>query len=104
MGMDRVPVVYGMTIGEYALMVNGEGWLKDGEKCNLQVIPCLHYDHSTTSILPVAPSPNLPDQQAVQVIPFPGVLSVFSAPCLINPPVNFCVDLRNLRENFLLLF
>ena len=68
-GMDPVPVVYGMTIGEYARMVNGEGWLKDGEKCNLRVVPCLHYDHSTPYVLPVAPSPNLPDQQAVRLYP-----------------------------------
>ncbi len=68
-GMDPVPVVYGMTIGEYARMINGEGWLKDGEKCNLRVIPCLNYDHSTSWVLPVTPSPNLPDQQAVRLYP-----------------------------------
>ncbi len=68
-GMDPVPVVYGMTIGEYARMVNGEGWLKDGKECKLRVIPCLHYDHSVPYVLPVAPSPNLPDQQAVRLYP-----------------------------------
>ena len=67
--MDPVPVVYGMTIGEYARMVNGEGWLKDGKECKLRVIPCLHYDHSVPYVLPVAPSPNLPDQQAVRLYP-----------------------------------
>ena len=68
-GMDPVPVVYGMTIGEYARMINGEGWLEDHEKCNLRVIPCLHYDHSVPYVLPVGPSPNLPDQQAVRLYP-----------------------------------
>ena len=68
-GLDPVPVVYGMTIGEYALMLNGEGWLKKGEKCSLQVIPCLGYDHNWNGELPVKPSPNLPTQRSVLLYP-----------------------------------
>jgi uncharacterized protein YbbC (DUF1343 family) len=68
-GMYSVPVVHGMTIGEYARMVNGEGWLKDGLKCDLTVIPCENYSHSTYYDLPVPPSPNLPNQASVYLYP-----------------------------------
>ena len=68
-GMHPVPVVHGMTIGEYARMINGEGWLKAGMQCDLRIIPCLHYDHSKEYILPVQPSPNLPNQEAIYLYP-----------------------------------
>jgi uncharacterized protein YbbC (DUF1343 family) len=68
-GMDPVPVVHGMTVGEYARMLNGEGWLKGGIKCDLTVIKCLNYDHKTLYTLPVKPSPNLPDQNSVYLYP-----------------------------------
>ena len=68
-GMDPVPVVYGMTIGEYALMINGEGWLENGVKCSLKVIRCVNYDHLTTYEPPVPPSPNLPDFQSIRLYP-----------------------------------
>ena len=63
-GVGRLPIptVYGMTMGELALMANGEGWLKNGLKVkNLQVIPCENYTHQTRYQLPIAPSPNLPN-------------------------------------------
>jgi uncharacterized protein YbbC (DUF1343 family) len=68
-GMDPVPVVHGMTIGEYAKMLNGEGWLKNGIKCDLVVIKCKNYTHKTLYKLPVIPSPNLPNQTAVYLYP-----------------------------------
>lgn len=68
-GMQPVPVVYGMTIGEYALMLNGEGWLKDEKKCNLQVISCEKYTHQTMFELPVKPSPNLPNLRSILLYP-----------------------------------
>ena len=68
-GMDPVPVVHGMTIGEYAEMINGEGWLKNGVKCDLTVIKCLNYTHKTLYELPVKPSPNLPNQTSVYLYP-----------------------------------
>jgi uncharacterized protein YbbC (DUF1343 family) len=68
-GLHPIPVVYGMTPGELALMINGEGWLKDGEKCNLQVIPCSGYDHDTRYQLPVNPSPNLNCMQSIYLYP-----------------------------------
>jgi uncharacterized protein YbbC (DUF1343 family) len=68
-GMDPVPVVHGMTVGEYAGMVNGEGWLKDGLKCDLTVIKCLNYSHSDLYELNVPPSPNLPNQTSVYLYP-----------------------------------
>ncbi len=58
-GMHPVPVLYGMTIGEYGTMVNGEGWLKDGVKCDLTVIKIQGYGRNKSYTLPVAPSPNL---------------------------------------------
>lgn len=68
-GMHEIPVVHGMTIGEYALMVNGEKWLKDGVVCDLTVIPVKNYNHHTPYILPVPPSPNLPNQNSVLLYP-----------------------------------
>ncbi len=68
-GMHPVPVVYGMTIGEYAMMINGEKWLKGGVKCDLQVIKCKYYTHKTYYELPVKPSPNLPNQTSVYLYP-----------------------------------
>jgi uncharacterized protein YbbC (DUF1343 family) len=68
-GMDPVPVVHGMTVGEYALMINGEGWLKGGIKCDLTIIKCKNYTHKTLYELPVKPSPNLPNQTSVYLYP-----------------------------------
>lgn len=68
-GMHPVPVVHGMTIGEYALMINGEGWLSEGIKCDLTVIACHSYTHHTMYELPVRPSPNLPNQVSVYLYP-----------------------------------
>lgn len=68
-GMHEVPVVYGMTIGEYALMINGEGWLKGELKCNLEVVKCEGYDHSTAYAPPVPPSPNLPNYLSIRLYP-----------------------------------
>ncbi len=68
-GMHPVPLVHGMTLGEYALMINSEGWLKNALKCHLQVIPCKNYTHKIRYELPVKPSPNLPNKQAVCLYP-----------------------------------
>lgn len=68
-GMDPVPVVHGMTVGEYAMMANGEGWLKGGVKCDLKIIKCKNYTHSILYDLPVKPSPNLPNQTSVYLYP-----------------------------------
>lgn len=68
-GMHTVPMVYGMTIGEYALMVNGEGWLKGGVKCDLTIITCEGYTHDSRYKLPINPSPNLQDMTAVYLYP-----------------------------------
>jgi uncharacterized protein YbbC (DUF1343 family) len=69
-GMHPVPVVYGMTIGEYAQMINGEGWLKDGLKCNLGVFPMQGYKRDSVGYeLPVPPSPNLRTAHAIALYP-----------------------------------
>ena len=68
-GMHPVPIVYGMTIGEYAQMINGERWLKDGIQCNLKVIPVANYAHKDRYTLPIKPSPNLNTQQAILLYP-----------------------------------
>lgn len=72
-GMHPVPLVHGMTIGEYAGMINGEGWLKGGAKCDMKVIPCVGYDHGVFYTLPVKPSPNLPNMAAVYLYPSLGL-------------------------------
>ena len=66
-GMHQIPLLHGMTIGEYAQMINGEKWLKDGVQCKLTVIPCLHYKREMPYSLPVKPSPNIPNDQAVNL-------------------------------------
>ncbi|HUX96643.1 MAG TPA: DUF1343 domain-containing protein [Bacteroidales bacterium] len=68
-GLNPIPIVHGMTVGEYATMLNGEKWLKNGEKCDLTVIKCRNYDHETYYDLPVKPSPNLPNQTAIYLYP-----------------------------------
>lgn len=68
-GMHPVPVVHGMTIGEYARMVNGEGWLANGVVCDLTVVPMSGYTHRTRYSLPVAPSPNLQTDEAIYLYP-----------------------------------
>ena len=64
-----IPVVHGLTLGELALMAKGEGWLHEGNGCRLTVIPCLNYTHRTHYVLPLAPSPNLPNMQAIYLYP-----------------------------------
>ncbi len=66
-GMHPIPVLHGMTIGEYAKMINGEQWLKNGIQCKLTVIPCLNYNHEMAYKLPVKPSPNLPNDQSINL-------------------------------------
>lgn len=68
-GLLPIPVVHGMTLGELARMIDGEGWLTDGRRCRLTVVPCLNYTHRSLYRLPVAPSPNLPNMQAVYLYP-----------------------------------
>ena len=69
-GMHPVPVVYGMTIGEYARMINGEGWLSGGEKCDLTVVPMKGYKRDSVGYeLPVPPSPNLRNAHAIALYP-----------------------------------
>jgi len=64
-----VPVVHGMTLGELALMINGEKWLPDGIQCDLTVIQCRNYTHQSRYVLPVRPSPNIPDMRSVYLYP-----------------------------------
>lgn len=77
-GMHPVPIVYGMTIGEYAKMINGEGWLSKGIKCNLTVIPIDNYTHQTPYEIPLRPSPNLPNAHSIALYP---------SLCLLEPTV-----------------
>ena len=103
-GMHKVPIVYGMTIGEYAQMINGEGWLKNKAKADLQVIPLLNYTHQSRYTLPVKPSPNLPNDRAINLYPstclFEGTnvnegrgteiqFQVYGSPYLKNMPYSY---------------
>lgn len=64
-----IPIVHGMTLGELALMVNGEGWLPSSRTCDVTVIPCKNYTHQTMYRLPIPPSPNLPNMKAIYLYP-----------------------------------
>ena len=68
-GMHPVPIVYGMTVGEYAKMINGEGWLDNHIKCDLWVIECMNYTHDYPYHLAIAPSPNLRSDLSIALYP-----------------------------------
>jgi uncharacterized protein YbbC (DUF1343 family) len=68
-GLQPIPIVHGMTMGELAKMINGEGWLTNNEKCHLQIITLKNYTHASVYQLPVPPSPNLNTQVAIQLYP-----------------------------------
>jgi uncharacterized protein YbbC (DUF1343 family) len=67
--MHPIPVVHGLTVGELANMINGEGWLEDGVKADLAIIPMEGWDHSQTYSLPISPSPNLPTENSIILYP-----------------------------------
>jgi len=68
-GMHAIPIVHGLTVGELAQMINGEGWLENKNKCKLKIIKVKNYDHSMQYNLPVKPSPNLPNQLSIRLYP-----------------------------------
>ena len=68
-GALPIPVVHGMTLGELAGMINGEGWLEGGRRCKINVIKCDGYTHGTPYTLPIPPSPNLKDMTAIYLYP-----------------------------------
>jgi uncharacterized protein YbbC (DUF1343 family) len=73
LGLHNVPIVYGLTIGEYAKMANNEGWLKNKVNCKLTVIPLINYKRNCSYELPIAPSPNLPNIQSILLYPSLGL-------------------------------
>ena len=73
LGMTQIPLVYGMTIGEYAWMINEEKWLENGIKAQLTVIPLKNYAHASAYSLPIRPSPNLPNDRAITLYPSLGL-------------------------------
>lgn len=68
-GMHPIPILHGLTVGELAKMINGEGWLKGGVQCDLTVIPMANYNHQMIYNLPINPSPNLPNDLSIQLYP-----------------------------------
>jgi len=72
-GMHKVPLVHGMTVGEFAKMIYGENWIENKSNFTLSVIPCANYTHKTLYHLPVRPSPNLPNMQSVYLYPSLGL-------------------------------
>jgi len=103
-GMHPVPLVHGMTIAEYAKMINGEGWLKNGIKCKLNYILCEGYSHKDHYQLPVKPSPNLPDMAAVYLYPSVGLFegTVISVGRGTDKPFKVIghPELKNTKFNF----
>lgn len=68
-GLHPIPIVHGLTIGEIAGMINGEGWLEGNKKCNLEIIKLKNWKHTDEYSLPIRPSPNLPNDQAIRLYP-----------------------------------
>ncbi|WP_457619319.1 exo-beta-N-acetylmuramidase NamZ family protein [Lutibacter sp.] len=104
-GMHPVPIVYGMTIGEYAQMINGEKWMKNGIKCDLTIIALKNYTHASKYSLPIKPSPNLPNDTSINLYPslclFEGTnvsvgrgtekqFQIFGSPFLKNKDFTYC--------------
>ncbi len=73
LGLVPIPLVYGLTIGEYGKMLNGQQWLAEGIQCNLTVIPLKNYTHQSSYSLPIRPSPNLPNDQSIGLYPSLGL-------------------------------
>lgn len=103
-GMHPVPIVYGLTIGEYGMMINGEKWLDKGIQCKLTVVPLENYTHVSEYDLPILPSPNLPNAKSINLYPslcfFEGTtvscgrgtdmqFQIFGAPFLPKDSFNF---------------
>ncbi|MDE6611304.1 MAG: DUF1343 domain-containing protein [Muribaculaceae bacterium] len=86
-GRLPIPVVHGLTLGELARMANGEGWLADGGKVRLSVVPCTGYTHATRYRLPVAPSPNLRDMKAIYL--YPSICFFESTPVSLGRGTDF---------------
>jgi uncharacterized protein YbbC (DUF1343 family) len=78
-GVDPIPVVHGCTVGELARMINGEGWLKNDLKCEIEVIPVKNYTHQSAYAPPLKPSPNLPNYTSVRLYPSLCVFEATSA-------------------------
>lgn len=68
-GMHPIPIVHGLTIGEFAQMINGEGWLEGGKKCELEVVKLKNWKHADAYSLAIRPSPNLPNDHAIGMYP-----------------------------------
>lgn len=68
-GMHPVPIVHGLTVGEYAQMINGEGWLEGGRKCEVEIVKLKNWKHADPYSLPIKPSPNLPNDHAIGLYP-----------------------------------
>jgi uncharacterized protein YbbC (DUF1343 family) len=68
-GMHPIPVVHGLTVGELAMMINGEGWLKNKSQCQLEVVKVMHWKHDVPYGLPIKPSPNLPNDTSIRLYP-----------------------------------
>ena len=77
-GMHAIPIVHGLTVGELAQMINGEKWLANGIHCDLDVIKVNNYSHNDRYVLPVKPSPNLPNQRSILLYP---------SLCLLEPTI-----------------
>jgi uncharacterized protein YbbC (DUF1343 family) len=72
-GMHPIPLVHGMTIGEYGQMINGEKWLTNDKKCELKIVKIANYTHDLPYSLPIRPSPNLPNDQSIALYPSLGL-------------------------------
>lgn len=73
LGMHPIPLVYGMTIGEYSQMINGEKWLANEAQCDITIIPCANYAHNKSYSLIIRPSPNIPNDQSIKLYPSLGL-------------------------------
>jgi uncharacterized protein YbbC (DUF1343 family) len=104
LGMHTIPLVHGLTIGELALMINGEGWLGYGKKCDVEVITVQGWRHSDPWSIAVKPSPNLPNDQAIRLYPSIGMFEGIAMSVGRGTQMPFQVlghpDLKNMKFQF----
>jgi uncharacterized protein YbbC (DUF1343 family) len=115
LGMHTIPLVHGLTVGELAGMINGEGWLGEGKKCDVAVIKMQNWKHADEYSLPAKPSPNLPNDQAIRLYPSLGLFEgtvisvgrgtqmpfqIIGHPLLTNMPFQFTpVSIEGMAKN-----
>ncbi len=104
LGLNPLPLVHGLSMGELAQMINGEGWLEGKKKCDLEIVTMLHWTHADSYSLPIKPSPNLPNDQSILLYPSLGLFEGVNMSVGRGTPMPFQIlghpDLKEMSFQF----